>query len=1507
MIKRLLVLLVLMGVNLSAESIDTSWVREYNGPANSVDYAADLAVDAAGNVYVTGYSLDSLTQENYTTIKYDPDGNEIWVKSYDGPIGDVDRANSVALDFLGNIYVSGYSSGITPNLKDFLTIKYYPNGDTAWVRRLEKPANDYPSEMTVDSAGNCYITGRMNESFAAGTVKYFSNGDTAWVREYGVVGIAETRAIAVDNALDPNVYVGGRYADAGEDYDLLAIKYDANGDTAWVGLYDGPAGGDDRCWDLAVDLSGNVYALGYSENLSGEFDIILVKYNSTGVEQYVGRITVGETGDGGLMAVTVDSLGNCYICGRSPDGPASDFLTAKYLAAGGTAWLRIFDISSGDYPTSIDVDDDLNVYVAGDGGMLKYDADGNLLWSDDRYTAYRDFSTYRPGIFYATGVIHNPSQNFNTVKYHISKFDYVTNPTQNEINVPVDSDINVTFPIAMIPGTIMDTTFVVNSQFSGRISGYITYNSDTRTATFDPDSIFKPGEEITVVLTKGIYATEGGALDESYSWSFTTEVDGGFGNFIEDANYEVTEYIYNPVAFYFDSDEWIDIGICEDSLYILENDGSGGFGVSAACDISGSDDLVAADLNGDGCMDLASVYQSWGEVSVFLNGCDGTMIPFADYGVSSSLPITLTALDVEGDGDMDLAAAGDTGAVSILINNGSAVFSQDMGRSFDAGGTVFDLEAADLNNDGFMDLMILDWSVDVLKIFLNDSIGNFTIDSTYALAQVFRLAHADFNDDGFEDIVITPFSPEVIYVLLNDGNGQFSINSYPVTPGSFPFYVTTGDFDHDDDMDIIVSNYDNSYFTMVPNNGDGSFGEAQDFPVFNTISTGIQSADVDNDGDLDIITSDLYSGYVTISLNERAPTDYFITPVDTSDLYYVQIADLDRDNYLDVAYTGSVESGLFVAYGDTNDILTEPIKYLDISQAALNLQYFNEDSLLDIIAVTSSNLYILENLGNRAFDSNSVPLKSYDRDPVPAVATGLLNDDLAFDIVYAPDQVQFGDGYGGFLGSPTALAFSFAAVSVGDFDYDGLDDLLVTDGDYVKIYINLGAGTSYSPGASELLGAASLEVPPTSAVTDFNRDRQLDFALVQPMASPPGTSKIFVGLGDGTGDVDPFSSIEVSGIAYDLVVCDVNRDVNMDIVIANGTDQRIEIYYGEGDGNFSDPEFVELPAGTDMTYILSTIDLNRDGLPDYISGGPDGDYMNAVIDEGDGSTETLDEMVVTGYTSITLEIINPDGHVISQYYQTVPGADYWRRDVDEDGYLDEESYDYNLQYGEYIIIIRGRPGSDDEYFDVGVRVDGTTKSLPFLNYNSQYMKYTREDSLVFYFMVETESSIQPGNGIATYSQPIFDWSELLDGGATVDSFQIQLDCYYDFRSPIYDINGLIEPTWSPPAKLGLDSVFYWHFRSFSAEVPSEYSRTFAAYIAYDACGDANADNDVNVSDAVYIINYVFVGGNPPDPLSAADVNCDATVNVSDAVWIINYVFVGGNNPCDTTGDGIPDC
>jgi hypothetical protein len=79
------------------------------------------------------------------------------------------------------------------------------------------------------------------------------------------------------------------------------------------------------------------------------------------------------------------------------------------------------------------------------------------------------------------------------------------------------------------------------------------------------------------------------------------------------------------------------------------------------------------------------------------------------------------------------------------------------------------------------------------------------------------------------------------------------------------------------------------------------------------------------------------------------------------------------------------------------------------------------------------------------------------------------------------------------------------------------------------------------------------------------------------------------------------------------------------------------------------------------------------------------------------------------------------------------------------------------------------------------------------------------------------------------------------------------------------------------------------------------------YLGLAQCGDVDGNGIVNVSDAVYLISYIFGGGPPPDPLLTGDVDCNGIVNISDAVYMITYIFGGGPEPCDPSGDGIPDC
>lgn len=73
------------------------------------------------------------------------------------------------------------------------------------------------------------------------------------------------------------------------------------------------------------------------------------------------------------------------------------------------------------------------------------------------------------------------------------------------------------------------------------------------------------------------------------------------------------------------------------------------------------------------------------------------------------------------------------------------------------------------------------------------------------------------------------------------------------------------------------------------------------------------------------------------------------------------------------------------------------------------------------------------------------------------------------------------------------------------------------------------------------------------------------------------------------------------------------------------------------------------------------------------------------------------------------------------------------------------------------------------------------------------------------------------------------------------------------------------------------------------------------------CGDVSNSGGVEIDDVVYLVSFIFIGGPPPEPYESGDVSCNGGVDIDDVVWLIAYIFSGGNAPCDTDGDGAPDC
>jgi hypothetical protein len=364
------------------------WSALYNGPASAGDDAEAVAVDGSGNVYVAGKIDQTIYPPStaaYGLVKYDATGAEQWVAVYKTG-GGYAPLTAFALDPRGNAYVSGFTAGTEQTREDTVTIKYDPNGNQLWVAQYHGPSNsaDHAWAMAVDEVGNVYVAGatfpgsKQNGDYL--TVKYDTNGAQRWVAQYDGPAMADdsAHAIAVDKA--GSVYVTGRVTSPGPRYstaeDYATVKYDAQGEQLWAAIYSGPESGNDSPESLAVDGQGNVVVTGQVDDLVGKGpNYGTVKYDAAGNQLWAavyngpGHREFGSSDfQDEARALSIDRAGNAYVTGSSAiDGSGTDWVTAKYDPNGHQEWLVRYGGpgDSWDRADALAVDGLGNVYVAG--------------------------------------------------------------------------------------------------------------------------------------------------------------------------------------------------------------------------------------------------------------------------------------------------------------------------------------------------------------------------------------------------------------------------------------------------------------------------------------------------------------------------------------------------------------------------------------------------------------------------------------------------------------------------------------------------------------------------------------------------------------------------------------------------------------------------------------------------------------------------------------------------------------------------------------------------------------------------------------------------------------------------------------------------------------------------------------------------------------------------------------------------------------------------------------
>ncbi|MCK4311168.1 MAG: SBBP repeat-containing protein [Candidatus Cloacimonetes bacterium] len=410
--------LLLITVYTFAQAPDWQWATQAGG--GDLDFGSGITIDDAGNSYVTGrfegtatfgsYSLTSSGEYDIFVAKMDAIGNWQWATKAGGT--GWDGGCGITIDDTGNSYVTGYFFGTatfgsysltSSGDSDIFVAKIDADGNWQWATKAGGTGSDVGFVITIDDAGNSYVTGFFSDTATFGSysltssggedifvAKIDADGNWQWATKAGGTNADFGYGITIDDA--GNSYVTGFFSDtatfgfyslnsSGGD-DIFVAKMDAVGNWQWVTQ----AGGIvmDYGWGITIDDAGNSYVTGFFSDTAtfgsytltscGDSDIFVAKIDADGNWQRATQAG-GISYDKGY-GITIDDAGNSYVTGYFRDTATfgsysltscgdSDIFVAKIDADGNWQWATQAGGTDWDYGRAITIDDAGNSYVTG--------------------------------------------------------------------------------------------------------------------------------------------------------------------------------------------------------------------------------------------------------------------------------------------------------------------------------------------------------------------------------------------------------------------------------------------------------------------------------------------------------------------------------------------------------------------------------------------------------------------------------------------------------------------------------------------------------------------------------------------------------------------------------------------------------------------------------------------------------------------------------------------------------------------------------------------------------------------------------------------------------------------------------------------------------------------------------------------------------------------------------------------------------------------------------------
>jgi hypothetical protein len=604
-----------------------------------------------------------------------------------------------------------------------------------------------------------------------------------------------------------------------------------------------------------------------------------------------------------------------------------------------------------------------------------------------------------------------------------------------------------------------------------------------------------------------------------------------------------------------------------------------------------------------------------GDISVYTMGLE--LYPGQKMVRVGNFPLLAGVADLNGDGFPDLVTTNaEPDYISILLGNGDGTFQNQ--RRLIRGYSSEQGAVADLNGDGVPDLVVVTGSLNI-SVLLGNGDATFQPELSFSLGRgVSSLAMADLNGDGKPDIVVATGSPNGVSVFLGNGDGTFQ-TELRVAETNFIASIAVADLNGDGFLDIATTNLFSNNISVFLGNGDGTFQAQQDFAVGDG-PVGIAIADLNGDGFADVVTTNGSSDDVSILLgngNGTFPTQQRFA-VGNFPLS-VTVANLNGDGFRDLVVANASSNDVSVLLGNGNGTFQPQQRFAtDNFPESVSVADLNRDGFLDIVTANSnsSDISVLLGNGDGIFKTRPKALRfAVGGEPFSAAVVDLNGDGFP-DIVTANSNgasndvsVLLANGDGTFRPQQRFAAGNFpSSVAVADLNGDGKPDIVTANSESNDISVLLGNGDGTFQ--TQQLFAAG-DYPESVSVADLNGDGKPDIVTANG-----DSNDVSVLLGNGDGTFQTQQRFGAGGFPVSVAVADLNGDGAPDIVTANLGSNDVSVLLGNGDGTFT---LLQRFAAGDFPSSVAVADLNGDGKLDIVTANTGSDDVSVLLGNGDGT------------------------------------------------------------------------------------------------------------------------------------------------------------------------------------------------------------------------------------------------------------------------------------------------